>query len=80
MAPGEGSSDEREDVSSGSAGGEAADAPPHVQGRSDPSVENVWLRRRPPPERPGAPRMSTVALLIVFLAVLALYIVLHQGG
>ncbi|WP_174186416.1 hypothetical protein [Nocardia barduliensis] len=80
MAPGEGSSDAGEDVSSGSSGGETPDAPPYVRGRSDPSVENVWLRRRPPPERPGAPRMSTVILVVAFLAVLALYIMLHQSG
>lgn len=40
----------------------------------------MWLRRSPPPQRPGVPRMSTVALLVAFLAVLALYVVLHQGG
>ncbi|MGK8509719.1 hypothetical protein ACRS5S_17285 [Nocardia asiatica] len=80
MAPGEGSSDAGEEISSGSSGGEAPDAPPPVRSSSDPSVENVWLRRRPPPARPGAPRMSTVILLVAFLAVLALYIVLHPSG
>ncbi|WP_157172850.1 hypothetical protein [Nocardia exalbida] len=80
MAPDEGSSDTGDDISTGSMGGEAPDAPPYVRSRTDPAVENVWLRRRPPPPRPGLPRMSTVALLAAFLAVLTLYVVLHQGG
>ncbi|UAK35188.1 hypothetical protein K8O92_16010 [Nocardia asteroides] len=80
MAPGEGSSDADDEVSTGSIGGEAPDAPPYVRGRTDPSVESVWLRRRPAPHRSGVPRMSTVALLVAFLAVLVLYIVLRQGG
>ncbi|WP_063024158.1 hypothetical protein [Nocardia niwae] len=80
MAPGEGSSDAGDDVSIGSAGGETPDAPPYVRSRNDPAVENVWLRPSPPPPRRGVPRMSTVALVVAFLAVLALYLVLHQGG
>ncbi|WP_039800055.1 hypothetical protein [Nocardia araoensis] len=80
MAPGDGSSDAGDDLSIGSVGGEAPDVPPQVRSRTDPAVENVWLRRSPPPGRPGVPRMSTVALLLAFLAVLALYVVLHQGG
>ncbi|WP_195042104.1 hypothetical protein [Nocardia beijingensis] len=61
-------------------GGETPDTPPYVRSRTDPAVENVWLRRSPPPQRPGVPRVSTVALLVAFLAVLALYLVVHQGG
>lgn len=79
MAPGEGSSDEGGDLSSGSSGGESPDASPNVHNRIDPSVDGVWLRHRPPPGRPGMPRTSTVMLLVAFFAVLALYIVLGNG-
>ncbi|MGQ4614439.1 hypothetical protein [Nocardia sp. R7R-8] len=80
MAPGDGSSDTGDDLSIISVGGEAPDVPLYVRSRTDPAVENVWLRRSPRPGRPGIPRMSTVALLAVFLAVLTLYVMLHQGG
>ncbi|WP_327109689.1 hypothetical protein OHB12_17570 [Nocardia sp. NBC_01730] len=58
------------------------DAPPYVPSRSDPSVEGVWLRHgaAPLPHSRGGPRLSTVVLVGAFVAVLALYIVLHQGG
>ncbi|WP_040781291.1 hypothetical protein [Nocardia pneumoniae] len=79
MAPDEGSSDEVGDLSSGSSGGDSPDAPPNVRNRIDPAVDGVWLRHRPPPDRPGIPRMSTVVLLVAFVAVLALYIVLGHG-
>ncbi|MBF6297037.1 hypothetical protein IU459_05705 [Nocardia amamiensis] len=78
MAPGEGSSDEGGELSSGSSGGESPDASPNVRNRIDPSVDGVWLRHRPP-GRSGMPRTSTVVMLVAFFAVLALYIVLGNG-
>ncbi|MEV6321262.1 hypothetical protein AB0M45_08710 [Nocardia sp. NPDC051787] len=79
MAPGEGSSDEGGELSSGSSGGESPDASPNVRNRIDPSVDGVWLRHRLPPDRSGMPRMSTVVLVVAFFAVLALYLVLGHG-
>ncbi|WP_330229047.1 hypothetical protein OHA40_23515 [Nocardia sp. NBC_00508] len=79
MAPGEGSSDEGADVSSGSSGGETPDAPTNARNSLDPSVDGVWLRRRRPPDRPGVPRISTVVLLVAFFGILALYIALGHG-
>ncbi|MGK8523716.1 hypothetical protein ACRS6B_20215 [Nocardia asteroides] len=80
MAPGEDSGEAGDNASSGSAGGETPDAPPHARGRADPSVETVWLRRSPAPDRPGWPRISTVALLVAFIAIFALYLVLNRGA
>ncbi|MGQ4599137.1 hypothetical protein [Nocardia sp. R6R-6] len=79
MAPDEGSSDDGGDLSAVLSGGETPDAAPTVRNRIDPAVEGVWLRRRPPSDRPGVPRMSTVVLLVAFFAVLVLYLVLGRA-
>ncbi|MEU4344866.1 hypothetical protein AB0H00_26995 [Nocardia sp. NPDC023852] len=82
MAPGDGPSDDGAEISTGSPGGEPADAPPYVRSRTDPSVEGGWLAHMTatPPHRHGGPRLSTVFLAAAFVAVLVLYIVLRQSG
>ncbi|WP_378733399.1 hypothetical protein [Nocardia brasiliensis] len=71
--------DDPDEVSGGSQGSEAPDAPPNVTRGTDPSVESVWLRHRPPPHR-GLPRLSTVLLTVTFIALLILWVVLRPGG
>ncbi|MEU7628622.1 hypothetical protein AB0C34_01365 [Nocardia sp. NPDC049220] len=80
MAPGDSSNDDGAEISSGSPGGEPVDAPPHVRGRTDPSLDSVWLglRSSPLPSLRHGPRWSTVVLAGAFLAVLVLYIVVRR--
>lgn len=41
----------------------------------------MWLRTRPPSlPRPGRPRLSTVLLIVIFIAVLLAYLMLRPGG
>ncbi|WP_028479755.1 hypothetical protein [Nocardia sp. CNY236] len=79
MAGGEGPGEE-DDLDSDSPGGEAPDAPPNLRSKTDPSVDGLWLRRRTLSARVGAPRMSTVVLIVTFCAVFVLYVVLHRGA
>ncbi|NEW40963.1 hypothetical protein GV794_06470 [Nocardia cyriacigeorgica] len=79
MASGDGT--ENGEVSGGSSNSEAPDAAPATHRRHDPAVETVWLgRRRLEPRRhPGWPRVSTIALTIVFVALLVLYVTLRPS-
>ncbi|BDU08003.1 hypothetical protein [Nocardia cyriacigeorgica] len=78
MASGDGS--DNGEVSSGSSNSEAPDVGALPQHRNDPAVETVWLsRRRTEPRRRGRPRVSTVALTVLFIALLVLYVVLRPN-
>ncbi|MBF6215117.1 hypothetical protein IU433_29820 [Nocardia puris] len=50
------------------------------RGRLDPAVDSVWLGRRRTPAHLGRPRLSTVLLVTVFIALLSLYVALRPGG
>ncbi|MET8799155.1 hypothetical protein ABZV91_22440 [Nocardia sp. NPDC004568] len=77
MVSGDGSDDTIGGDGGGSPG-EAADGP--QRGRSaDPAVESSWLDRRARPHPTGRPRLSTVLLVIAFVAVLVLYLILQPG-
>lgn len=76
MASGEGPDDDAADSSPST---EPPDAPPIVSRGIDPSVESVWLGRRPLP-RPGRPRISTVLLVLAFIALLTVWVLLRPGG
>ncbi|MFI9509577.1 hypothetical protein [Nocardia sp. NPDC052566] len=75
--PGDGGSDY-----SGGPSSEVPDAPRGPSRHGDPSVENVWLGRRPPPppRRHRGPRPSTALLLIAFITALVCYLMLRPGG
>ncbi|MBF6436440.1 hypothetical protein [Nocardia cyriacigeorgica] len=78
MASGDGS--ENGEVSGGSSNSEAPDPSPAREHRADPVVETVWLsRRRAQPRHPGRPRLSTIALTLLFIALLMLYVVLRPN-
>lgn len=72
--------DDRSDQSSDSGpGGDPPDAANPVTSRGvSGSVDAGWLRPRARPS--GRPRVSTVALLLVWIGVLILYLELRPGG
>ncbi|MEV0297788.1 hypothetical protein [Nocardia sp. NPDC050710] len=74
MASGDGS-DDGSNVSGGSPTSEPGDVPPPGRHIYDPGAESVWLGRRHP-QHLGRPRISTILLIIAFVALFALYIVL----
>ncbi|TLF72839.1 hypothetical protein [Nocardia cyriacigeorgica] len=78
MASGDGS--ENGEVEGGSPNSAAPDLGPVREHRTDPAVETVWLsRRRAEPRHPGRPRLSTIALTLLFIALLALYVTLRPN-
>ncbi|KIA63832.1 hypothetical protein [Nocardia vulneris] len=76
MASGDGPD---EDAAGSSPSAEAPDAPPIVGRGIDPSVEGVWLRHRLPP-RPGRPRISTVLLVLAFIALFTVWVLFRPAG
>ncbi|WP_345499865.1 hypothetical protein [Nocardia callitridis] len=59
---------------------EAPDAPPVVSRGIDPTVDEMWLAPHSAPTRRfGVPRLSTVLLVVAFVALLVLYAFLGPG-
>ncbi|GGL09755.1 hypothetical protein [Nocardia jinanensis] len=77
MVSGDGS-DDTVGGDGGERSGEPADGPPRTRS-TDPAVETSWLDRRIRPTGAGRPRLSTVLLVIVFVAVFVLYLILQPG-
>ncbi|WP_405177838.1 hypothetical protein OG225_26815 [Nocardia sp. NBC_01377] len=73
-----GSGDDSSDDSGVSGGSPPADTPGGPPGRHafDPSVESVWLGRTRP-QRLGRPRLSTLLLIVAFVALFAMYLTLR---
>ncbi|WP_328387537.1 hypothetical protein [Nocardia sp. NBC_00416] len=74
MVSGDGSDDTIGGDGGGSPG-EPADGPPRTRS-TDPSVDSGWLNRPSRPHTPHRPRLSTVLLVVAFVAVLFLYLIL----